>query len=118
MPRKARSCGLRSPRQAALSATIQTWKYAGRGPLWFPLSSTSADELRRTAGRLADWLGERKGGNGRKASAELSDLAYTLARRRGHRPVRTWVVAGSHQELIKALREQSSGRGFDYKYSR
>ena len=25
-------------------------------PLLFPLSSTSADELRRTAGRLADWV--------------------------------------------------------------
>ncbi len=27
-----------------------------RAPLLFPLSSTSADELRRTAGRLADWV--------------------------------------------------------------
>ena len=25
-------------------------------PLLFPLSSTSADELRHTAGRLADWV--------------------------------------------------------------
>ena len=29
---------------------------AATGPRLFPLSSTSADELRRTAGRLADWV--------------------------------------------------------------
>ena len=55
-------------------------------PLLFPLSSTSADELRRTAGRLADWLAQGGDGNGRGPAVDLSDLAYTLARRRGHRP--------------------------------
>ncbi|MDT5086460.1 MAG: polyketide synthase 5, partial [Mycobacterium sp.] len=53
----------------------------------FALSSTSAQELRRTAGRLADWV------SARAKQIELSDLAYTLARRRGHRPVRTTVLA-------------------------
>ena len=53
------------------------------GALLFPLSSTSADELRRTAGRLADWVAEHAD------DVELPDLAYTLARRRAHRPVRT-----------------------------
>ena len=56
-------------------------------PLLFPLSSTSADELRRTAGRLADWVAAQG------SDVALSDLAYTLARRRAHRPVRTAVIA-------------------------
>nr|MDT0526221.1 ketoacyl-synthetase C-terminal extension domain-containing protein [Streptomyces sp. DSM 41633] len=56
------------------------------GSSLFALSATSADELRRTAGRLADWLADR-------ADVDLTDLAYTLARRRAHRPVRTAVVA-------------------------
>ena len=34
------------------------------GPLLFPLSSTSADELRRTAQRLADWLDDNNDGSG------------------------------------------------------
>jgi polyketide synthase 5 len=72
-------------------------------PLLFPLSSTSADELRRTAGRLADWVDEQADG------VALSDLAYTLARRRGHRPVRTAVIAGSHEDLLEGLREVADG---------
>ena len=58
-------------------------------PLMFPVSSTSADELRRTAGRLADWVQHTR------RIVALPDLAYTLARRRAHRPVRTAVVAGT-----------------------
>ena len=38
-----------------------------------------------------------------------SDLAYTLARRRGHRPVRTAVIAGSLEELTAGLREVADG---------
>ncbi|WP_422747473.1 sulfolipid-1 biosynthesis phthioceranic/hydroxyphthioceranic acid synthase [Mycobacterium sp. WMMD1722] len=64
----------------------------------FTLSSTSPDELRRTAARLADWVDAR-------SSVDLRDLAYTLARRRGHRPVRAAVLANSHEGLIKQLRE-------------
>ena len=71
-------------------------------PLLFPLSSTSAEELRRTAGRLADWLQAHD-------DASLPDLAYTLARRRVHRPVRTAVVASGKPELTEALREVADG---------
>jgi len=73
-----------------------------RSPLLFPLSSTSADELRRTAGRLADWVQAHQ-------DVALPDLGYTLARRRAHRPVRTAVVAANQPELIKALREVADG---------
>jgi polyketide synthase 5 len=68
-------------------------------PLLFALSSTSADELRRTAGRLADWVQTHSD------EVALPDLAYTLARRRGHRPVRTAVMASGLPELAKAFRE-------------
>jgi polyketide synthase 5 len=71
-------------------------------PLLFPLSSTSADELRRTAGRLADWVDAHD-------DVALPDLAYTLARRRTRRPVRTAVIAGSLPELTEALREVTEG---------
>ncbi|BBY96201.1 polyketide synthase [Mycobacterium gallinarum] len=64
----------------------------------FALSSTSAVELRRTAGRLADWVDAH-------ADVALSDLGYTLARRRAHRPVRTAVMARSRAELCAALRQ-------------
>jgi polyketide synthase 5 len=78
-------------------------------PLLFPLSSTSADELRRTAGRLADWVAERPESPADGQGTALSDLAYTLARRRGHRPMRTAVMASSRQELTEALREVADG---------
>src|SRR5207302_7539695 len=71
---------------------------AATTPLLFPLSSTSADELRRTAGRLADWVQAHD-------DVALPDLAYTLARRRVHRAVRTAVIASSQRELNGALRE-------------
>src|SRR5262249_18641840 len=71
-------------------------------PLLFPLSSTSADELRRTAGRLADWVQAHD-------EVALPDLAYTLTRRRAHRPVRTAVIAGSRPELTQALRGVADG---------
>ncbi len=71
--------------------------------LIFATSSTSADELRSTAGRLAEWV--------ETADAELGldDLAYTLARRRGHRPVRTGVIADSRDSLVDRLREIAGG---------
>jgi polyketide synthase 5 len=72
------------------------------GTLLFPLSATSADELRRTAGRLADWVAKRP-------DLVLGDLAYTLARRRNHRPVRTVVLAGSRERLIEELHEVAEG---------
>ncbi|WP_278248617.1 sulfolipid-1 biosynthesis phthioceranic/hydroxyphthioceranic acid synthase [Mycobacterium decipiens] len=73
-----------------------------RSPLLFPLSSTSADELRRTAGRLADWVHAHD-------DVALPDLAYTLARRRAHRPVRTAVIASNRSELTEALRGVAEG---------
>ena len=76
-------------------------------PLLFAVSSTSADELRRTSRRLADWVTEHV--NDRKHGTSLSDLAYTLARRRAHRPVRTAVIASNPSELAEALREVADG---------
>ncbi len=73
------------------------------GPLLFPLSATSAEQLRVTAARLADWLDERDALDGESA-AGLRDLGYTLSRRRAHRPVRTVVSANSPGELRTALR--------------
>lgn len=72
-------------------------------PMMFPVSSTSADELRRTAGRLANWLIHEAG------DQPLPDLAYTLTRRRAHRPFRTTVTAATAEELGAALREVAEG---------
>ena len=76
---------------------------ATAGPLLFALSSTSADGLRQTSRRLAEWVEDRAD------SVVLSDLAYTLARRRAHRTVRTAVVAASLPELTEGLREVADG---------
>jgi mycolipanoate synthase len=67
-------------------------------PRLFPLSATSAEQLRVTAGRLAEWVDEQ-------ADVSLADLGYTLSRRRAHKPVRTAVTAGSAAELAAALRD-------------
>jgi polyketide synthase 5 len=77
--------------------------FSAAGSFVFPLSSTSADALRQTAGQLADWV------QGRAKDVALSDLAYTLARRRAHRPVRTAVVAGNITELMESLRDIVDG---------
>ncbi len=86
----------------AADGTISTGS-ATAGPLLFALSSTSADGLRQTSRRLAEWVEDRAD------SVALSDLAYTLARRRAHRPVRTAVVAASLPELAEGLREVADG---------
>ena len=75
-----------APEAAAHRATSQP-NPPPTAPLLFPLSSTSADGLRHTAGRLADWV------EAHATDVAVSDLAYTLARRRAHRPVRTAVIA-------------------------
>ena len=72
-------------------------------PMIFPVSSTSADELRRSAGRLANWLIHEAD------DQPLPDLAYTLTRRRAHRPFRTAVTAATGEELGAALREVAEG---------
>ncbi|HTQ18769.1 MAG TPA: sulfolipid-1 biosynthesis phthioceranic/hydroxyphthioceranic acid synthase [Mycobacterium sp.] len=71
----------------------------------FTLSATSAAALRQTSRRMADWLGQRAVNR----SVALPDLAYTLTRRRGHRPVRTSVVATTRAELVERLREVADG---------
>ncbi len=81
----------------------QTDSASVAGPLLFPLSSTSSDKLRRTARRLAEWVDKNEQG------LAASDLAYTLARRRGHRTVRTAVIAESLDELTAGLREIADG---------
>ena len=72
-------------------------------PLLFALSSTSPDGLRQTARRLGGWVKQHTD------SIVLSDLAYTLARRRAHRPVRTAVIAAGLKELIEGLRQVAEG---------
>ncbi len=67
----------------------------------FPISATSPAALRQTAHRLAVWVAQKR--------PPLRDLAYTLARRRGHRPVRGALIAGSNDELVRALREFVAG---------
>ena len=71
--------------------------------LVFPASSTSAEELRNTSARLADWV------EAADDDLVLGDLAYTLARRRGHRPVRTAVIADGREGLIEQLRGIAGG---------
>ncbi|MCE9514720.1 MAG: type I polyketide synthase [Mycobacterium sp.] len=68
------------------------------GPLLFPVSATSDEQLRRTALRLADWVEQHAEG------LTAGDLAYTLARRRGHRSVRAGVLATTLSELADGLR--------------
>lgn len=91
-----------APDGPATPAVPDTETGADAPPLLFALSSTSADELRHSAGRLADWVQTRD-------DVELPDLAYTLARRRAHRPVRTAVVARTRPELAEALRDVADG---------
>lgn len=81
-------------------ATITTGR---EGALLFPLSASSAEALRDTAGRLADWV------DAHASELTMADVAYTLSHRRGHRPVRTAVLAGTTSELVEALREVASG---------
>ena len=73
------------------------------GPLLFALSATSDEALRQTARRLADWV------HTRADQVAASDLAYTLARRRGHRPVRTTVIAANMPDLAGRLRDVAEG---------
>ena len=69
------------------------------GPLLFAVSATSDEQLRRTSLRLADWVQQHQD------DFSAADLAYTLARRRGHRSVRAGVLATSLPELADGLRE-------------
>jgi acyl transferase domain-containing protein/acyl carrier protein len=66
--------------------------------LVFPLSATSVDELRHSALRLAGWVEDHAD------DLTPQHLAYTLARRRAHRSVRTAVMAASLADVAKELR--------------
>ena len=109
--RRCRRTGSREPMCTRLSSKLPTRSHRATrqplppstAPLLFPLSATSADGLRQTAGRLADWV------DAHALDLAPSDLAYTLARRRAHRPVRTAVIAGSLEELTEGLREVANG---------
>lgn len=71
-----------------------------------PVSATSSEELRRTCSRLADWVEIPENFS---APNILTDLSYTLARRRGYRPVRTAVIAQNHTEAVQRLRDIATG---------
>jgi polyketide synthase 5 len=88
---------------ASLSPNGALTRPSRDGALLLPLSSSSANGLRDTARRLADWV------DAHAAELAAPDLAYTLARRRGHRSVRTVVLASSTPELVEALREVADG---------
>jgi polyketide synthase 5 len=90
------------PEPQAVLSTNPGHSDAPAAPLLFPISSTSAEELRRSAGRLAQWVQAHD-------EVALSDLGYTLSRRRAHRPVRTAVHASSEPELTAALLEVAGG---------
>lgn len=91
-----------APEQVPESAVREGVSLSTTASLPFALSSTSADELRHTAGRLANWVQAHD-------DVALPDLAYTLARRRVHRPLRTVVFASGRPELTAALREVADG---------
>jgi mycolipanoate synthase len=84
-----------APQEAAIAAQADA-------PLSFPVSATSAEQLRITAVRVADWV-DKNGSETNRSG--LWDLGYTLSRRRAHRPVRTMVTASSFGELSTALRD-------------
>lgn len=91
------------PVPAAPDAATESATAGGRqAPLLFPVSATSADQLRVTSARLADWVDEH---GPAMTDTGLADLGYTLARRRSHRPVRTAVAASNFGQLSEALRE-------------
>ena len=73
------------------------------GSLLFPISATSSEQLRHTSRRLADWVQQHADG------LVASDLAYSLARRRGHRSVRTAVLAADLAGLTDGLHEIAGG---------
>ncbi len=74
-------------------------------PRFFALSAHDEDSLRELAGAHADRLRQEP-----HDDAALSDLAFTLARRRTHLPQRIAVVADSSQALAAELESYASGR--------
>ena len=101
----ARGTGVRLVCAAPPAAEGALRELAASGAKLFPLSATTPEELRRTAGRLADWIESQ---TDEDSETDLSDLAYTLARRRAHRPVRTVVLANDRAELVAELSDDQS----------
>jgi polyketide synthase 5 len=91
-----------APEPSAELTTTAARSDAPDAPLLFPLSATSSGALRHTAGRLAHWVQAHD-------DLALPDLAYTLACRRAHRPLRTVVSASNRSDLAKALLEITNG---------
>ncbi|MFV8315907.1 sulfolipid-1 biosynthesis phthioceranic/hydroxyphthioceranic acid synthase [Mycobacterium sp. 23] len=92
-----------APAQVRVAQTVLTDGSTGlEGTLVFPVSASSEEALRETAGRLAEWIDTQP-------DVALKDLAYTLARRRGHRTVRTALLADTATELSNALRDIAGG---------
>ncbi|OBK40923.1 polyketide synthase [Mycobacterium kubicae] len=92
-----------APAQAPAASVVDSDGSTGLdGVLVVPVSASSEEALRETAGRLADWIDTQD-------KTKISDLAYTLARRRGHRLVRTAVLASTTAELSAGLREIAAG---------
>jgi phthiocerol/phenolphthiocerol synthesis type-I polyketide synthase B len=75
------------------------------GPTLLVVSAADADRARRAAQRLADWLEGPAG-----SASSLSDLAYTLSRRRDHAAGRISVVGEDRRELARALRLVARGK--------
>ena len=94
----------RGPRAGARRRRRRPPERCRDGPLLFPLSSTSAEELRRTAHRLADWLDAARARSGASAT-------WPTPWRAGARTatVRTAVIADNRAELIAGLREIADG---------
>ncbi|AWM04649.2 sulfolipid-1 biosynthesis phthioceranic/hydroxyphthioceranic acid synthase [Bradyrhizobium amphicarpaeae] len=76
-------------------------------PWLFPISSTSPEALRATAARLAAWLDASAAGH------RPGDVARTLARRRGHRPVRHALIARTLGDLTAQLRGVVADQSID-----
>jgi acyl transferase domain-containing protein/acyl carrier protein len=89
--------------QAPQTTTADNTSPALADPLLFAVSATSAEELHNTSRRLAEWVGDHAD------DVTPSDLAYTLARRRAHRPVRTAVIASTLADLGQKLRDVAEG---------
>ncbi len=90
--------------QAPETPEIEAPAQGMANPLLFPLSATSADELRQHR-QAACRLGARTRGR----PSRCQTWATPWRRRRGHRPVRTAVIADTLDELIAGLREVADG---------